>query len=85
MVEAKILTTPLALPANLSPQEPTPSAFSPKKDIVKGDEAELFSVKNLDTGESLDIRNENSAHFPDTYTRVVAGLDVPELEVKEFL
>jgi hypothetical protein len=84
MVEAKTLTRQ-ELTENLSPQEPTATTFSPKKDIVKADEAEIFIVKNLDTGESLDIRNENSAHFPDTYTRVVAGLDVPELEVKEFL
>lgn len=83
MVEAKTLTRQ-ELTVNLSPQEPT-ATFSPKKSVAKADEAEIFIVKNLDTGESLDIRNENSAHFPDTYTRVVAGLDVPELEVKEFL
>lgn len=75
---------------DLSQTAPTDYSSSPRQtrdtrsESIKGDEKSMFIVKNLDTGESLDIRNENSAQFPETYTRVI-GEDESELNVKEFL
>lgn len=53
-------------------------------DLYQGDDTAIFTVKNLDTGESLDMRNENSVQFPESYTRVI-GEEDGELDVKEFL
>mmetsp|Transcript_31979 Transcript_31979/g.55121 ORF Transcript_31979/g.55121 Transcript_31979/m.55121 type:complete len:678 (+) Transcript_31979:70-2103(+) len=68
--------------SNYSPYQRKYS-HSPKNESIKAEDASIFIVKNLDTGESLDMRNENSAQFPETYTRVL-GDDATDLDVKEF-
>lgn len=47
-------------------------------------DSSIYMVKNLDTGESIDLRDENSHSFSESFTRVVGRVD-NEIEIKEFL
>jgi hypothetical protein len=44
----------------------------------------IYLVKNLDTGEFVDMRDENAHSFSESFTRVVGSLDM-EVDFKEFL
>ena len=43
----------------------------------------IFTIKNLDTGEEIDLRDENKETFQNKFVRVVSIK--PELYLKEFL
>ena len=43
----------------------------------------IFTIKNLDTGEEIDLRDENKETFQDKFVRVVSIK--PELYLEEFL
>jgi hypothetical protein len=60
------------------------SSFSLQSRSLSPDHKNIYLVKNLDTGESIDIRDENSHSFGDSYSRVVGRID-KEIEIKEFL
>jgi hypothetical protein len=43
----------------------------------------IFTIKNLDTGEEIDLRDENKETFQDKFVRVVSIK--PELYLEQFL
>eukprot|EP00359_Climacostomum_virens_P001364 CAMPEP_0204897770 /NCGR_PEP_ID=MMETSP1397-20131031/917_1 /ASSEMBLY_ACC=CAM_ASM_000891 /TAXON_ID=49980 /ORGANISM="Climacostomum Climacostomum virens, Strain Stock W-24" /LENGTH=697 /DNA_ID=CAMNT_0052065545 /DNA_START=242 /DNA_END=2335 /DNA_ORIENTATION=- len=61
------------------------SSYSIKSDSFSPEALnhDIYMVKNLDTGESIDIRDENSHSFSASFTRVVGRCD-KEIEIKEF-